>query len=172
MRKSNGDDMKKIFLMVMIVSVVGFGQFKQRPSEQPKVSDSFIHPQSASDWFDFFNPNNFQMRHSYSASYMAGGGYGLALQRYTNTMLYQFAPNLDVRVDLSAQNSPYSTFDHRLQSQFNRVSLSRAEINYRPWENTHLRISYREVPLSLYGYDRGYYSGFGGMFSGLGYYED
>lgn len=166
------DAMKKIFFLAVAISVTAVGQFKQKPAEQPKVSDSFIQPQSASDWFTLFNPNNFQMRHSYSASYMTGGGQAIALQQYTNTMLYQFAPNLNMRVDLSAQNSPYSTFDHRLQNQFNRISLSRAEINYRPWENTHLRLSYREVPVSFYGYGDGYYRPFGGMFSGLGYYEE
>lgn len=151
----------------MLLAVSASAQFKPKSAEQPRVSDSFIQPQSATDWFNLFNPNNFQMRHSYSASYTAFSGEGMALQRYTNTMMYQFAPNLDARIDISLQNSPYSTFEHRLQNQFNRMSLSRAEINYRPWENTHIRLSYREYPYSYYGYQP-----FGGMFSGLGYYED
>ena len=159
--------MKNILMLIVLLSISASAQFKPKSSEQPRVSDSFIQPQSASDWFNLFNPNNFQMRHSYSASYTAFGGEGIALQQYTNTMLYQFAPNLDARVDISLQNSPYSTFEHRLQNQFNRLSLSRAEINYRPWENTHIRLSYREYPHSYYGYQP-----FGGMFSGLGYYED
>lgn len=164
--------MRKVLLLAVIISVSAVAQFKPKQSEQPRISDSFIQPQSASDWFNFFNPNNFQMHHSYSASYTAAGGQGVALQRYTNTMMYQFAPNLDARIDLSAQNSPYSTFDARLQNQFNRISLSRAELNYRPWENTLLRISYQEVPFSYYGHGSGYYRPFGGMFSGLDYYGD
>ena len=163
--------MKKIFFTIVFFSVsIAFGQFKPKASEQPKISDSFIQTESASDWFNFFNPNNFQMRHSYSASYSSFGGNGLALQRYTNTMLYQFAPNLDARVDLSLQNSPYSTFDYRLQNQFSKAYLSRAEINYRPWENTVIRLQYRELPYSYYGY--GYDRSFGGMFSGLDGYGD
>lgn len=159
--------MKKYFALMVLVVFSATAQFKQKPSEEPRVSDSFIQPQSASDWFNLFNPNNFQMRHSYSASYAMSGGYGLALQRYTNSMLYQFAPNLNARVDISLQNSPYSTFDYRLQNQFNKLYLSNAEINYRPWDNTQIRLSYRQIPWDYYGY----YRPFGGMFSGLDYYE-
>ena len=163
--------MKKIFALIVIFGISSVhAQFKPKTSEEPKISDSFIQSQSAGDWYNLFNPNNFQMRHSYSASYATSGGQGIALQRYTNSMIYQFAPNLDARVDLSLQNSPYSTFDYRLQNQFSKAYLSRAEISYRPWENTVIRLQYRELPFSYYGY--GYNRPFGGMFSGLEYYED
>lgn len=163
--------MKKIIVLIAVLGIASaFAQFKPKASEEPKISDSFIQSHSANDWFNLFNPNNFQMRHSYSASYATSGGQGIALQRYTNTMIYQFAPNLDARLDLSLQNSPYSTFDYRLQNQFSKAYLSRAEISYRPWENTVIRLQYRELPFSSYGY--GYNRPFGGMFSGLEYYED
>ncbi|MFA6468683.1 MAG: hypothetical protein WCW35_07285 [Bacteroidota bacterium] len=163
--------MKKIFITALLIGCVfASAQFKPKAGEQPKVADSFIQPQTAGDWFNFFNPNNFQMQHSYSASYSMSGGQGIALQRYTNTMVYQFLPNLDARVDLSLQNSPYSTFEYRLQNQFSRAFVSRAEINYRPSENTLIRLQYRELPFSYfrYGYDRA----FGGMFSGMDYYGE
>lgn len=158
------------FFLVLTGISTAIAQFKPKAADQPKVSDSFIQPQSANDWFNLFNPNNLQMRHSYSASYTASDGMGIALQRYTNTLSYQFLPNLDAHVDLSLQNSPYSTFDYRLQNQFNRASLSRAEINYRPTENMIIRLQYREMPYSSVGY--GYGRPFGGMFSGLDYYEE
>jgi hypothetical protein len=82
-------------------------------------------------------------------------------------MLYQFAPNLDARVDISLQNSPYSTFEHRLQSQFNKIYLSSAELNYRPWDNTVIRLSYQQLPWNYYG--SGYYSPYRGMFSDFDY---
>jgi hypothetical protein len=99
-----------------------------------------------------------------------GGGQGLALQRYTNTMMYQFLPNLDARVDLSLQNSPYSTLDYKLQNQFSKAYISRVELNYHPSDNMVIRLQYRELPYSYYGY--GYNRSFGGMFSGLENYED
>jgi hypothetical protein len=160
--------------LIVLIAIVGLqtslAQFKPKAGEQPRVSDSFIQPQSSSDWFNLFNPNNFQMRHSYSASYSMGGGQGLALQRYTNTMMYQFLPNLDARVDLSLQNSPYSTLDYKLQNQFSKAFISRVELNYHPSDNMVIRLQYRELPYSYYGY--GYNRSFGGMFSGLENYED
>ncbi len=160
--------MKKIFLLMIAIFLFNIGveaQFKPKSGTQTNVADSFIKPQD--NWFSFFNPNNFEMRHSYSASYMMSGGQGLALQRYTNTMTYQFAPNLNARVDISLQNSPYSTFDYRLQNQFNKISLSRAEINYSPWENTLLRVSYREFPYGYYGM----YSPYNNWYSGINFNE-
>jgi len=38
--------MKKIFVIAMVVVLSATAQFKQRPTEEPKVSDSFIQPQS------------------------------------------------------------------------------------------------------------------------------
>ncbi len=158
-----------IVLVLLIGAQAAVGQFKPKAGEQPRVSDSFIQPSSA-EWFSLFNPNNFQMRHSYSASYATSGGQGIALQRYTNTMTYQFTPKLDARVDLSLQNSPYSTFEYRMQNQFSKAYVSRAELNYRPSENTVISLQYRELPYSYYGY--GYQRPFGGMFYGLEHYED
>lgn len=160
--------MKKIFFLLLSAGIsFSTAQFKQKAGEQPRVSDSFIQPQSAGDWLNFFNPNNFQMRHSFSASYSAFGGQGIALQRYTNTMVYQFHPNLDARVDFSLQNSPYSTFEYRLQNQFSKAFVSRAELNYRPTDNLRIQLQYRELPLSYFGYGYDDYRPFGGMFYGL-----
>jgi len=166
--------MRTLCILIAIIGLqTGTAQFKPKTGDiQPKVSDSFIQPQSSSDWFNLFNPNNFQMRHSYSASYAMSGGNGLALQRYTNSMMYQILPNLEARVDLSLQNSPYSSFDYRLQNQFSKAFVSRAELNYRPAENMVIRLQYREVPYSYFGYDYGYHRPFGGMFTGLEEYED
>ncbi|MFA6457187.1 MAG: hypothetical protein WCW40_10240 [Bacteroidota bacterium] len=163
--------MKKILVLTLLLGyTLASAQFKPKAGEQPKVADSFIQPQLSGDWFNFFNPNNFQMHHSYSASYAMSGGQGIALQRYTNTMMYQFLPNLDARVDLSLQNSPYSTFEYRLQNQFSKAYVSRVELNYRPSENMLIRLQYRELPFSYFGY--GYGRSFGGMFSGMDYHEE
>src|SRR3972149_4065334 len=43
----------------------GVAQFRRTQVEEPKVSDSFIRPPTASEWSDFFNPENFKMRQSY-----------------------------------------------------------------------------------------------------------
>lgn len=159
--------MKKILMALLLVWMTAPAQFKQKPSsDEPRVADSFIQPVSSSEWFSLFNPDNFQMHHSYSASYTSSGKYGIALQQYTNTMLYRFAPNLDARVDVSLMNSPYNTFGNALQNKFNSLYLNRAEINYRPWKNTEIRLSYRQLPFNYFGYSND--GSFGGMFSTMG----
>ncbi len=142
-------------------------QFKRTSQEEPKVSDSFIRPMTQSDWLGFFNPDNFKMRQSYSMSYTAMGGQGLALGMYTNSMLYKVSDKVDARVDVSLQHSPYSTFDQRLQSSLTGVFLNRAELNYRPTDNVLLRVSYEKLPFGLYGM----YSPYGGLFHGSENYE-
>lgn len=163
-------DMRKIlmfsFAVTVLVSGNLFAQFKSQTEVQSNVSNAFIKPDES--WFSLFNPNNFQMHHTYSMSYATSGGAGLALQRYTNSMMYSFAPNLTARVDISLQNSPYSTMDYRLQQQFNGISISRAEINYQPWKNTFLRLSYQQYP---YGIFDSYYSPYSNWFTGVHQYE-
>ena len=155
-----------VFVVVLGVSFMAHesvAKFKRTAAEEPKVSESFIRPAPASEWFDFFNPDNFKMRQSYSMSYSAMGGQGIALGMYTNSLQYKISNSLDARVDVSLQHSPYSTFDRRVQNSLSGVFLNRAEINYRPAENMLLRISYQQVPFGL----SSYYSPYGGFFHGM-----
>ena len=153
------------FLVALGLMLVqsGFGQFKRTTQEEPKVSDSFIRPETNSSWLDFFNPDNFKMRQSYSMSYTASGHQGLALGMYTNSMMYKFSPKLDARVDVSLQHSPYSTFDQRLQNSLTGVFLNRAEVNYHASDNLLFRVSYEKLPMGLYGM----YSPYGYLYNGL-----
>ena len=155
-----------IFIALCCIEVPA--QFKKQAEAPANINDGFIRP-AADGWYSLFNPNNFEMRHSYSMNYITSGGSSLALQQYTNTMMYSFAPNLVARVDLSLQNSPYSSFDYRLQNQMNRAYISRAEINYKPWENTFIRLSYQEFPNGFYN---PFYSPFQNWYSGVKRYED
>ena len=140
-------------------------QFRQRPSDEPSAAGSFVHPPTSDAWLGFFNPENFSMHQSYSMSYSAFGSQGIALGRYTNTMDYKFTDKLDARVAVSLQHSPYSTFDKSLQNSFTGVFLDRAEINYRPSENTMLRISFRQMP-AYYGYYSPFMMGYSGYDDG------
>ena len=153
-----------LFALTLISSACAFSQFKRTAEDEPKVSDSFIRPESDADLLSFFNPDNFKMRQSFSMNYMTMGGQGLSLAMYTNSMMYKFSNNLDARVDVSLQSSPFSTFDQRLQSSLTGVYLNRAEINYHPSDNMLLRLSYQKVPLGMYGM----FSPYAGFYHGMG----
>ena len=156
--------------LVGLLSVVSVhqssAQFKRTPDNEPKVSDSFIKPETDSDFLGFFNPDNFKMRQSYSMSYTAMGRQGLALGMYTNSMMYRFSNTVDAQVDVSLQHSPYSTFDQRLQNSLTGVFLNRAAIDYRPSDNMLLRVSYEKIPFGLYGMYGGMYGPYNGFFHG------
>ncbi|MGA7161650.1 MAG: hypothetical protein WBZ48_11650 [Bacteroidota bacterium] len=153
-----------VIVLSLLVAEKGFSQFKRTTDDQPKISDSFIRPETDSDLLGFFNPENFKMRQSISMGYTTVGGQGLALGTYTNSMMYKFSSKVDARVDVSLQNSPYSSFDQRLQNSLSGVFLNRAEINYRPSDNMLLRVSYEKIPFGL----NGMFSPYAGYYHGLG----
>ncbi len=153
--------------LVVICSAAASAQFKDRGSADQSVHDALFHPPSSSDWFGFFNPENFTMRQSYSMSYSSIGGQGIALGRYTNSMMYKFSNSLDARVDVSLQHSPYSTLGSSFQNSLNGIYLDRAQLDYRPSDKILLQLSYQQIPWGYYGF----YSPYRGLFSGIDGYE-
>lgn len=146
--------MKRLLVLTVVVGVsicsltdVSNSQFKQNADEKPKVSESMLRRASPSYFLSWFNPNNFMMRHQFSMSYASFGGRGMSLANYTSSMFYRFADPLDVRVDVSMLYSPYSSFG---TDDLNRVYISNAELNYRPWENFSLQLQYRQLPMGMY----------------------
>ncbi len=139
--------MKYIIIVLLAFSIESFSQFKN--VSQPSISDSFIHSPT-SEWFGFFNPDNFSMHHSYSMSFATMGGQNLTLGKYTNNMMYKISDKLDAQVAISLQHSPYNNFDKRLQNSLNGIFLDKAQLNYRPSENTLLQLSFQQVPWNYY----------------------
>ena len=152
-----------IILLVLCSAKVVQAQFRDNAASAQNVTGSMFRAPTASEWFGFFNPDNLFMRQSYSMSYVAGGGQGLALGRYTNSMEYRFSDKISAQVDLSLQHSPYSTLPKNLQNSLTGLYLDRAQLNYRPAPNVLLQVSYRQLP---WAYD-GWYSPFGMMGTGL-----
>jgi hypothetical protein len=94
------------------------------------------------------------MRHSFSFSYQTFGTYGVSLGTYTNSMTYDVLDNLQARADVSFSYSPYNnltTFGGQ-KADLSAIYLSRAEVNYKPWENTLIRLQFRQLPYGYYSY--------------------
>lgn len=145
--------MKKILFILFASAIVLSAQFKDELDKPVDIRGGLINQQPNSLFSNIFNPANLSMKHEVSMSYAAGGGNGVALGVYTNTIGYKFTDNLNVEVDASFVNSPYSTYGKEFSDQVNGVYLSRAQINYQPTENTSVIIQYRNLP-------GGYYSPF------------
>ena len=140
-----------IFCMVVLVTAAGSAQLKtQNPPEQ-SVAHSLVRPGgNLSSFFGLLNPDNFMMRHNLSYSYMSYGGTGLSVASYTNSIFYKIADPLNVRFDVTLQGSPFGPTAGADRNHLNRVFLSRAEINYQPWEDFFIQVQYRELPYSSF----------------------
>jgi hypothetical protein len=141
-------------ILVLLVSgtLVAFGQFRTSTESRPTVSESLVRPDDGGLLFGWFDPSRFSMHQSFSLSYMTGGGQGLSLGVYTNSMFYQISKPLDVQFDVSVMHSPYSSLGNA--KDFSGIFLSRAQLDYRPAENMLLQISYRQLP-SMYWWGAG-----------------
>jgi hypothetical protein len=67
-------------------------------------------------------------------------------------MFYRIADPLDVRVDVTLQGSPFGPTAGMNRNDLSGIYLSRAELNYRPWDNVFFQVEYRELPYSAYLY--------------------
>jgi hypothetical protein len=67
-------------------------------------------------------------------------------------MMYQFSDKLDARADISMSYSPFNTFG-KLGGKNNSLSslyLSRAQLDYKPWQNFLVQVQYRQIPYGNY----------------------
>jgi hypothetical protein len=153
--------MKKIIIIVTIAFCnVMFAQFREQVDNQPTIHDGLVRNTVPSLVLGFINPNNFSMKHTVDLSYSAFGNQGMALGVYTNSMLYKFTDNLNISADVSLVNSPYNSFGKDFANQINGIYLTKAELNYKPWENVTMSVQYRSYPFGSYGfsrYNRGYF---------------
>lgn len=139
-------------LMMWILANVGVAQFKSLPQEDTRISDNLMQKGAMSSLFGWFNPEKFHMRHSLSFSYQTVGSQGLSLGTYTNSMMYEIAENLNARADVSLSYSPYNSFAQHGKNDLSNIYLSRAQLDYKPWENFVVHLQYRQMPYtgSLY----------------------
>ncbi len=148
--------MKKSFyiIAILLVSVFTFdanSQYKAQRPDQTSVVKSLYRPApSISGMLSWFNAENFRMNHNFSMQYISGGGSGLSLASYTNSMFYQISNSIDTRLDVSLIGSPFGQYSK--QDNFNRLLISRAELNFRPSDNFQIQLQYRQLPISYYGY--------------------
>ncbi len=152
--------MKKLLILLLgVFTMSTFAQFKDPGFPTTDVKDGIIN-NSSNSLFGFINPDNFQMKQSYSLSYSSFGSQGLALGVYTNSMMYKFSNNLNVQLDASIIHTPYSTFGKNFNNNLNGIYISKAAVNYQPSKDFSISIQYRNLPYSYYS-PYSYYGGYG-----------
>ncbi len=162
--------MKTLAVMMAVLALasgVSSAQFKSQVAQETQVSVNKMSDSSPLSYlFGWFNPDKFFMRHSFDMSYTSFGGQGLSLGTYTNSMMYQFADNFNAKAEIAFSFSPYNSIAQFNKSDFSKVYLKNAELNYKPSDNTSISLSFRQMPYGYYnGYHNGYYSPFDSPFS-------
>ncbi len=153
-----------ILILIVFLSTVIHGQFKDSAFPTTNVRDGIVD-YSSGNLFSFLNSENFSMRHSFSMSYSAFAGHGIALGTYTNSMMYRFSEDFNLQLDASLVHSPYSSFGKDFQSDLSGIYISRAALNYRPWKDVNITLQYNQYPASYFynpfgGWNYGWYNPF------------
>ncbi len=155
--------MRQTYVVVALLLTMVAGssaQFKSQVQQETQVSIGRLGDASPlGGLFGWFNPDKFSMRHSFDLSYTSFGGQGFSLGTYTNSMRYEIADNLNARADVSLSFSPFSSLSTFNKQDLSGLYLSRAEINYKPWENVFMQVQYRRIPYST-SYSPFYYNPF------------
>ncbi len=141
--------MNRVWTAVLVLMVaVGSaqGQFRTSTSSGPHAGDSMVRSDDSGLMFGWFDPNRLIMHQSYSLSYTTMGGHGMSIGMYTNSLMYQFSDPLSVRFDVSLVHSPFGNFGGKFGQDISGIYLTRAELNYRPSQNTLFQVQFRQVP--------------------------
>ena len=140
-----------VLCALLLAASLTNAQFKSQASGESRIADGLMHNSSASFLFGWFDASRFHMRHSFDISYVTSGGQGLSMGTYTNSMMYEFADNLNARADVSLSYSPYNSFQtfNNKKNDLSSVYLSKAQINYSPFRNFLVQVQYQRIP---YGY--------------------
>ena len=139
---------------LVLVSSLACAQFKSQAEKEDRVSEGLVSQSAPQLFLGWFNPDKFHMHHSFDLSYMTLGNQSLSLGTYTNSMSYEFADNLVARTDLSMSYSPYNTLPtvNGKRNDLSSVYLSRAQLDFKPWNNVLVQFQYRSLPYSSYYY--------------------
>jgi opacity protein-like surface antigen len=140
----------RFFLVALLVAGIttAAAQFKTQVQQESPAAGAIMRQDDGPLYFGWFDPSRFSMSHSVSFSYLTMGRQGMSVGSYTNSMMYQFSDKLNARADVSLMYSPFSApaqFGGK-SNNMSSIFLSRAEVNYKPWDNVVVQLQYRQIP--------------------------
>jgi hypothetical protein len=146
---------RKISLIFTIVFFVSGVSSAQVITGTEKNKD--LNPGSGNLILGFFNPKNLTMNHSFQMStFLSPGGNNVTLTSYINSLNYKVSDRFNVSADVKMQYAPFasSQFGPKhasiVQENLSGMFLSRASIDYKLSENSHIRFEYRRIDESNY----------------------
>ncbi len=146
--------MKKILIsLVVIISIIPLTVLGQLKRQDKPVQIKQELSQPFKDQFiglSIFDPSKFSMSHSISMSYFSLGGKGVSQSLYLNTMTYQIASPLLLKVQWGIQNFPYNALAKNHPAFQSGFFLSGAELKYKPNDKFEMKLQYNSMPSYMY----------------------
>lgn len=141
--------MKKIAIFILILAIIPSllrAQLK-RQDAPAQIKQEITRPYSDQFLgFGLLDPARFSMSHSVSMSYFSIGGRGVSQSVYLNTLMYQIASPLLLKVQWGIQNFPYNTLAKNHPAFHNGFFLSGAQLSYKPSDKFEMRLEYNSLP--------------------------
>lgn len=153
-----------LLLSFQFLGTTASAQFKTTEPSDYRNTGNILKVEQRQPTSNLMNFFNMKMYHSYEASFMSFGGQTANLNMYTNTMLFSFSPKFTGRLDLALAHSPFGNGLSGMSQTGAQFMVRNAELNYQLSENTFIRFSYQQVPMSTYSFfDSGFnqYNSFG-----------
>jgi len=145
--------MRKIYIAIALLLIIPLSAFGQlRDQDKPiSIKQEILRPQG--DGFlglGILDPSRFSMSHSISMSYFSVGEGGVSQSLYLNTMTYQIASPLMLRVQWGLQSFPYNSIAKDNPAFKSGFILSNAELKYKPSDKFEMKFQFSQSPYSMY----------------------
>ncbi len=133
-------------IMLMLIPGLIFAQYRRQ--EKPvSISQELIRPNSNSFMgLSILDPSRLNMSHSFSMSFFSVDGKGVSQGLYLNTLTYQIANPLLVRLQWGIQSYPYNTLAKSHPAFQSGLFLSGAELQYKPSDKFEMKFQINQMP--------------------------
>ncbi|MEA2103841.1 MAG: hypothetical protein U9P79_04265 [Candidatus Cloacimonadota bacterium] len=133
--------MKKIVFIIIIILLTSIAL-----SAQENVTK--MNPISAFQFPSTLNMSKLQTSQSFSVTsvFSSNENESLILSNFTNRFEYQFAKNLNMKLDLNFVNYKFFGSENNFSLKDNTKILPNFQLEYKPSQNFQFRIEYQSYP--------------------------
>jgi hypothetical protein len=146
--------MKPLLLFVAVSSLLSFFALVQAETTPPDLQkeETSFQLEKPGLSMSLLDPSRLKMSHTYSLSFMTGGGRSQTIGLYMNSIEYQVSSPLTLRLHLGYLHQPTALFGGVRDSGFGGTFLPGFELDYHPSENFFFKVN-----MSSYTYPYYYY---------------
>lgn len=125
-----------IFVLFAILTASVFGQFR-RDVPNTNIRESIA---GRTEYSSLFDPNRYQMSHSFSMSILSMGGSPVSVGAYTNSFSFALSPNLILNTQVSLVQPSMGGINNQGQLYYN------VGVDYQPSENSSFSFKINNYP--------------------------